>query len=418
MTGTGGGMKLFCAGVGADHPDATNASRRIKKGEFESCQKNGVKDIVEIPVGYDGLTLAQSKQGPALNLTLAHVYLALAKQVPGADGKLVANPNKNWSDVDPSLPSKKIEVLGPPPTSGTRDSFVELVMEKGAEGIDAMQALKKADAKAYEKAWKSLREDGAYVEAGENDNLIVQKLGANPDALGIFGYSFVEENLNTIKAVPIDGVTPTYETIASGAYKVARPLFIYVKAQHVDVIPGLKEFIAEYVSDKALGEDGYLAVMTYLDRLEHGEVEQVRESLARRTGRPVTFGWGPRFLHSTGQFHKGGPKVGRFLQLIDEPAGDLEVPGEPFTFGTLVRAQADGEVRGLGEKCAEARLLHNHIDRLHIELGIDLMACRALAHGLDALGHLLRPHLVVHRDPCLVVGVLDPDDLAPGAAHG
>jgi phosphate transport system substrate-binding protein len=257
-TGTGGGLKLFCAGIGADHPDVANASRRIKKSEYDDCAKHGVSDIVELKIGFDGLSIAQAKGAPDLGLTKKQVFLALAKEVPDASGKLVANPNKMWSDVDPSLPNKKIEVLGPPPTSGTRDSFVELVMEKGAESIDAMKAMKKADAKAFEKAWKSIREDGAYVEAGENDNLIVQKLSANPDALGIFGYSFVEENLNTIKAVPIDGVMPTYETIASGEYKVARPLFIYVKAQHVDVVPGLKEFIAEYVSEKALGEDGYL----------------------------------------------------------------------------------------------------------------------------------------------------------------
>jgi phosphate transport system substrate-binding protein len=257
-TGTGGGLKLFCAGVGADHPDVANASRRIKKSEYDDCAKHGVSDIVELKIGFDGLSIAQAKSAPDLGLTKKQVFLALAKEIPDASGKLVANPNKMWSDVDPSLPNKKIEVLGPPPTSGTRDSFVELVMEKGAEGIDSLKALKKSDAKAFEKVWKSIREDGGYVEAGENDNLIVQKLSANPDALGIFGYSFVEENLNTIKAVPIDGVTPTYETIASGEYKVARPLFIYVKAQHVDVVPGLKDFVAEYVSEKALGEDGYL----------------------------------------------------------------------------------------------------------------------------------------------------------------
>jgi phosphate transport system substrate-binding protein len=257
-TGTGGGLKLFCAGIGGDHPDVANASRRIKKSEFDDCAKHGVTDIVELKIGFDGLSIAQAKSAPDLGLTKKQIFLALAKEIPDASGKLVANPNKMWSDVDPSLPNKKIEVLGPPPTSGTRDSFVELVMEPGAESLDAMKALKKSNTKAFEKAWKSIREDGAYVEAGENDNLIVQKLSANPDALGIFGYSFVDQNLNTIKGVPIDGVTPTYETIASGEYKVARPLFIYVKAQHVDIAPGLKEFVTEYVSEKALGEDGYL----------------------------------------------------------------------------------------------------------------------------------------------------------------
>jgi phosphate transport system substrate-binding protein len=278
-TGTGGGLKLFCAGVGADHPDVANASRRIKKSEYEDCSKHGVTDIVEIKIGFDGLSIAHAKGAPDFGLTKKQIFLALAKEIPDASGKLVANPNKNWSDVDPSFPSKKIEVLGPPPTSGTRDSFVELVMEKGAEGIDAMKALKSADAKAFEKAWKSIREDGAYVEAGENDNLIVQKLAANPDALGIFGYSFVEENLNTIKAVPIDGVTPTYETIASGEYKVARPLFIYIKAQHVDLVPGLKDFVAEYVSEKALGEDGYL-VAKGLIALPKDDLESSRKVAA------------------------------------------------------------------------------------------------------------------------------------------
>ena len=258
-TGTGGGMKLFCAGLGEDTPDFTNASRRIKKGEFEDCAKNGVTEIVEIKVGFDGLSIAQSKDAKELALTKQQVFQALAKEVPDKDGKLIPNPNKMWSDIDPSLPAVKIEVLGPPPTSGTRDSFAELVMEAGALKYPAMEDMKKADAKAFEKVWKSIREDGAYVEAGENDNLIVQKLQANPDALGIFGYSFLEQNANAIKDVAIDGVKASYESIADGSYKVSRPLFIYAKKQHIDVIPGMKEFIAEYVSDKALGEDGYLA---------------------------------------------------------------------------------------------------------------------------------------------------------------
>ena len=258
-TGTGGGMKLFCSGVGEDTPDFTNASRRIKKSEFEDCAKNGVTEIIEIKVGFDGLSIAQSKDAPDLALTKQQVFLALAKEVPDKDGKLVANPYKNWSDIDPSLPNVKIEVLGPPPTSGTRDSFMELVMEAGAAKFESLEALKKSDAKAFEKVWKAMREDGAYVEAGENDNLIVQKLQANPNALGIFGFSFLEENASTIKDVSVDGVKASYESIADGSYKVARPLYVYAKKQHVGVIPGMKEFIAEYVSDKALGEDGYLA---------------------------------------------------------------------------------------------------------------------------------------------------------------
>ncbi|MDJ1158020.1 PstS family phosphate ABC transporter substrate-binding protein [Chelatococcus sp. SYSU_G07232] len=258
-TGTGGGMKLFCAGVGTDHPDATNASRRMKKSEFDDCAKNGVKDIVELKVGFDGIVIANAKKGPDLKLTKEQLFLALAREVPGADGKLVANPYKTWSDLDKSLPNEKIEVLGPPPTSGTRDSFLELVMEQGAEKVPALAALKKADAKAFEKTWKSLREDGAWVDAGENDNLIVQKLDANPKAVGVFGYSFLEENTAKIKGAMVDGVAPDFDTISSGQYKVARPLFVYFKKQHVGVVPGLDKFIAEYVSDKALGEDGYLS---------------------------------------------------------------------------------------------------------------------------------------------------------------
>ncbi len=258
-TGTGGGMKLFCAGVGEAHPDFTNASRQIKKSEFEDCAKNGVTEIIEIKVGFDGLSLAQAKTGKAFALTKQQVFAALAKEIPDKDGKLIANPNMMWSDIDASLPATKIEVLGPPPTSGTRDSFAELVLEVGAAKYESLGALKKSDAKAFEKVWKAVREDGAYVEAGENDNLIVQKLQANPDAVGIFGYSFLEQNEGTVQGISVDGKVASYEAIADGSYKVARPLFIYGKKQHVGVIPGMAEFIAEYVSAKAIGEDGYLA---------------------------------------------------------------------------------------------------------------------------------------------------------------
>ena len=258
-TGTGGGLKLFCAGVGEDTPDFANASRKIKKGEFEDCAKNGVTEIVEMEIGFDGLSIAQSKDAPEVALTKQQVFLALAKNVPDKDGKLIPNPNKMWSDIDPSLPAVKIEVLGPPPTSGTRDSFAELVLEAGALKFPSLADLKKSDAKAFEAVWKTVRDDGAYVEAGENDNLIVQKLQSNPNAFGIFGFSFLEQNANAIKDVAIDGVKASYETIADRTYKVARPLYVYAKKQHVGTIPGMAEFIAEYVSDKAIGEDGYLA---------------------------------------------------------------------------------------------------------------------------------------------------------------
>jgi phosphate transport system substrate-binding protein len=257
-TGTGGGMKLFCAGLGEDKPDITNASRRMKKSEFEDCAKNGVTDIVEIKVGFDGLTIAAAKNAPDISLSKQQIFQALAKQVPDKDGKLVDNPNQMWSDIDPALPKEKIEVLGPPPTSGTRDSFAELAMEAGAEKFPTLAEMKKADAKAFEGVWKQIRTDGAYVEAGENDNLIVQKLEANPAAVGIFGYSFLEQNAGNLKGVSIDGVQPDFESIASGKYKMARPLYIYVKKQHIGTIPGIAEFVTEYASDKAMGEDGYL----------------------------------------------------------------------------------------------------------------------------------------------------------------
>lgn len=281
-TGTGGGMKLFCAGVGEEHPDFTNASRQIKKSEFEDCAKNGVTEIIEIKVGFDGLTIAQSKDAADVKLTKTQIFLALAKDIPGADGKLAANPYKMWNEIDAALPAVKIEVLGPPTTSGTRDSFAELVMEKGAEGIDALKELKKADAKAFDKVWKSMREDGAYIDAGENDNLIVQKLTANKDAFGIFGYSFLEENAASIKGVEVDGKAPSYETIADGSYKVSRPLFIYAKKAHIGKVPGMAEFMAEYVSDAALGEDGYLADKG-LVTLPADQLKATKDAVANQT---------------------------------------------------------------------------------------------------------------------------------------
>jgi len=244
-TGTGGGIKLFCNGIGPQHPDVANASRAMKKSEFETCSKNGVTDILEIKIGFDGLTIAENKTGPMSALTKKQVYLALAKTIP-VNGQMVANPNKTWKDVDASLPAIKIEVLGPPPTSGTRDSFLELFMEEGCELENKKQC-------------HAIREDGAYVEAGENDNLIAQKLAANKNALGIFGYSFLEENTDKLKGLKIDGIAPSFETISSAKYTAARPLFVYIKKQHIGVIPGLKEFANEYVSDKAIGEEGYLS---------------------------------------------------------------------------------------------------------------------------------------------------------------
>jgi len=260
-TGTGGGFKLFCGGVGVDHPDISNASRAIKESEMKTCADNGVKEIVEVKIGYDGITLANSKKAPDYNVSRKDIFLALAKEVPDPKdpSKMIANPYKTWKEVNSSLPDNKIEVLGPPPTSGTRDAFVELVMEVGAEKIETLKALKKSDAKAFSKIFSAVREDGAYIEAGENDNLIIQKLQANPNALGIFGFSFLDQNADVVKGSVIDGKAPSYEAIADGPYPVSRPLFFYVKKAHVEVIPGIKGFLAEFTNDKAWGKDGYLA---------------------------------------------------------------------------------------------------------------------------------------------------------------
>ncbi|MEO7775497.1 MAG: substrate-binding domain-containing protein [Steroidobacteraceae bacterium] len=261
-TGTGGGIKLFCNGVGVQYPDVANASRAIKASELESCSKNGVKDIVEVKIGFDGITLSNSKKaGAPLKLTRRDVYLALAKQVPDPanNQNLIANPYRTWKDVNKALPADRIEVLGPPPTSGTRDAFIELVMEPGCSSFAWIKTLKDVDEGRYKRVCDSVREDGGYVEAGENDNLIVQKLEANPKAVGIFGYSFLEENLSQLQGSSMEGVAPTFEAIASGSYAVSRPLFIYVKKAHIGVIPGIKEFLSEYVSDKSMGSEGYLA---------------------------------------------------------------------------------------------------------------------------------------------------------------
>jgi phosphate transport system substrate-binding protein len=257
-TGTGGGLKLFCAGVGVDHPDITNASRAIKESEVELCAENGVAEIVEVKIGFDGIVIANSKAAPHLDLTLQQVFLALAREVP-VSGQLVPNPFKKWSDIDGSLPDAAIEVLGPPPTSGTRDAFVELAMEGGCKGIPEIDALKEADEERHKEVCQTIREDGAFIEAGENDNLIVQKLEANAGALGIFGYSFLDQNLDKLQGSMIGGVEPTFEAIAAGDYPVSRSLFFYVKKAHLGVVPGIQEFVAEFTSDKAMGEEGYLA---------------------------------------------------------------------------------------------------------------------------------------------------------------
>ncbi|WP_289101962.1 substrate-binding domain-containing protein [uncultured Marinobacter sp.] len=256
-TGSGGGLKLFCAGIGTQHPDITNASRRMKKSEFELCQSNGVKEITEVKIGADGIVIANSKDAEKLDLSLKQVFLALAKEVPDPKGgdKLVANPYQKWSDIDSSLPNLEISVMGPPPTSGTRDAFVEIAMEGGCKTFDFIKAMKKKDMKSV---CHSMREDGPFVEAGENDNLIVQRLAQDKDTLGIFGYSFLMENSSQIQAATIGGVEPTPETIADEDYPVARSLFFYIKNAHVGVVPGIKEYAEEFTTEGAWGDNGYL----------------------------------------------------------------------------------------------------------------------------------------------------------------
>lgn len=258
-TGTGGGFKLFCGGVGEAYADFTNASRAIKTSEINLCAANGVTEITEIKIGYDGIVLAHSVQAPPMRISLAQLWLALAKQVPDGDGGLIANPNRTWSDVDPSLPDMAIEVLGPPPTSGTRDAFVELAMEGGCKTVDWIAALQSTDKDRFEAICHSVREDGGFIEAGENDVLIVRKLEANPGAFGIFGFSFLDQNFDVIRGAFIDGVEPTFENIADGLYPVSRPLFVYAKKAHVALVPGMEEFIREFTEERTWGPDGYLS---------------------------------------------------------------------------------------------------------------------------------------------------------------
>ena len=258
-TGTGGGMKIFCQGIGPDHPDVTGASRAMKESEWELCVTNGVLDITEVQIGYDGLSIAVSRDNNAdWGLTEKEIFTALAAEVP-VNGEIVANPYTKWSEINPDLPDVAIVAFGPPPTSGTRDAFVELAMHDGCNAYEEIAALEESDEDRWDAVCSRMRQDGPFVEAGENDNLIVQRLQSDPNAIGIFGYSFLYENLDTLKPVPVEGVEPNFDTIASGDYDIARPIFFYIKNQHRGVIPGLNEFIAEYVSDSAMGEGGYLS---------------------------------------------------------------------------------------------------------------------------------------------------------------
>lgn len=256
-TGTGGGFKLFCSGVGEATPDLSNASRPITESEKKTCSTNGVVKITEIPIGYDGIVIVSAKGNKSLNFTKKQLFMALANKLPDASGALVPNPYRKWSDVDASLPAQAIEVYGPPPTSGTRDAFVEMVMEEGCKEV-AEFAKAIPDDKERKKACGMMREDGGYIDAGEDDNVIVQKLVSNKNALGIFGYSYLAENGGKIQACSVEGVAPTIEAVETGKYKVSRSLYVYVKGEHIGKIPGIAEFIKELTSDAAIGKNGYL----------------------------------------------------------------------------------------------------------------------------------------------------------------
>lgn len=282
-TGTGGGMKLFCAGNGIDTPDMSNASRRMKKSEFNMCAKNGVTDITEVLIGYDGIVVANSSAAQQMKLSRLDLFLALADKVPALDGSetLISNPYKTWKDVNAGLPAVNIEVLGPPPTSGTRDAFVELVMEGGCKQYPWIKALKKTNKQSYKTICHSVREDHAYIEAGENDNLIIQKLAANPKAMGIFGFSFLDQNADKIQGSFVDGTAPSFEAIADGSYPVSRPLYFYVKNSHVNKVPGITEYLSEFTSESAMGEEGYLT--------DKGLIPLATDKLAEMRGNVLSY---------------------------------------------------------------------------------------------------------------------------------
>lgn len=267
-TGTGGGLKLFCGGIGTNHPDVVNASRRIKKAEVDVCSANGVTDIVEVKIGFDGIVLAASKGAPPMRLRLRDLYLALAAQVPapgteGGIGNMIENPYRRWSEINPNLPNVEISVLGPPPTSGTRDAFNEIAVEGGCRTFEDLHALELSDPSRFFALCRSVREDGLYIEAGENDNLIVQKIVGNTGAIGIFGYSFLSQNTDILQSYSISKsggpfLQPTFDAIADGSYPISRSLFLYAKKAHIGVVPGIQEFVREFISERASGDFGYL----------------------------------------------------------------------------------------------------------------------------------------------------------------
>lgn len=283
-TGSGGGHKLFCEGIGEGTPDMTNSSRRQKKSEFDMCVANGVSEIIEVKVGFDGIVLSNSYESPEMNLELVDIYKAFAKQVPVSDTDCTMqdNPYMTWADVNPSLPATKIEAYGPPPTSGTRDAFVEVAMEGGAKKIACLADLRKADKGAFKIASHTLREDGLWIDSGENDNAIVQTLVNTPTAMGIFGFSFLDQNADKIKGAPVGGAEPTFENIAGGEYPISRSLFFYIKKANIADKPGIQKFALEFTADNASGDGGYLEEIGLVP-LPDAERASVREAVENLT---------------------------------------------------------------------------------------------------------------------------------------
>jgi phosphate transport system substrate-binding protein len=260
-TGSGGGLMLFCAGVGAMDPDITYASRRMRKSEYESCQNNGVKEIVEIKIGYDGIVLAESREAKAMDISLKDIYTALGKEIPDPDGadRMVPNPHKTWKDVNDRLPDRAIEVLGPAPGSGTRSIFTNLAMEDGCEKYQRLRTLKSDDRLEFRTTCRTYREDGAFIRAGEDDAQTVRNLEDNQDALAILSFGVLDQNQERIRAVAIEGIHPDFNNIADDSYPLSRPLYLYLKKAHVGRYPGIREFAHEFTSEKAWGPGGYLS---------------------------------------------------------------------------------------------------------------------------------------------------------------
>lgn len=278
-TGTGGGFKTFCSGRAAAHPSIVNASRRIKPSERTICAVNGIEDIVEIPIGFDGIAIVNARSGPDFSLTKTELYRALAEVLPDGQGAWVRNPNRLWSDISPEFPNERIRVSGPPPTSGTRDAFLELAMEPGAMGVPELAALKQSDPDAFRQRAHTLRNDGAWLDAGENDAAIIQTLIRNEVALGVLGFSFLSQNVDRVQAADIGGILPTFTTISNGDYAVSRSLYFYVRREDLRLVPGLADYVLAFTEDEAIGPEGYL-VEKGLVPLPEAERARVRELAA------------------------------------------------------------------------------------------------------------------------------------------